>query len=149
MTVITQRGTKGFLRWTQANLPRTYRGVKKELQSSAKLSGLGVIDPLATASDQPMSSSLAQTLKELAQVAAQTYLTKEQIQAQNKIMNIQLQRAQAGLAPLNIDPATYGLPSPSIGVGLTGDTKQLLIYGGLGVGALWLLSTFMGTRRRA
>lgn len=145
--MIRETGTKGFLVWLQRALPKTYRVVKKDLQQSAQLSGIGLIEPTQTANETPMSSSLATTLKELAQVAAQTYLTKEQIDAQQKILNIQLQRAQQGLAPLAIDPTTYGLPSPSIGVGLTGDTQKTLLYIAGGFGVLLLFKTLMGGRR--
>ena len=147
MTIKT-RGTKGFLQWMAVALPRTYRGVKRDLQVSAQVSGLGLIEPTATATEAPMSSSLATTLKEIAQVAAQAYLTREQVQAQQKILNLQLERARQGLAPLNIDPTTYGLPSPSVGVGLTADTKQLLTWGAIGAGALFLFSTLIGGKRR-
>lgn len=146
--MIRATGTKGFLQWLRQALPRTYAGVKKDLQISAQLSGIGIIEPIDTAQSAPMSTSLAQTLKEIAQVAAQTYLTKEQIDAQQKILNIQLQRAQQGLAPLPLDPSTYGLPAPSIGVGLTGDTQRLLLYLAGGVGAFWLLSMVTRGRRR-
>lgn len=145
---VTARGTKGFLEFVQRAMPRTYHMMKRELKQGAQLQGLALSDPTQAASEQPMSSSLANTLKEIAQVAAQTYLTKEQIDAQNRILNIQLQRAQQGLPLLAIDPQQYGLPSPSIGVGLTGDTKKLFMIGG-GVAAFLLLLNIFSGRRRA
>jgi hypothetical protein len=144
---VTSRGTKGVLEFMRRALPRTYAVVKKELQTGAQLQGLALTEPSQTASEQPPTSSLANTIKEIAQVAAQAYLTKEQIDAQNRILNIQLQRAQNGQPLLAIDPQEYGLPSPSVGVGLTADTKQLLMIGGGIAAALFLFSTFMGRRR--
>lgn len=144
---VREKGTKGFLLFVKKAFPTTYRVMRQQLQTGARLSGLGITDPTKTASEAPMSKSLADTLRDIAQVAAQTYLTKKQIDAQNRILNVQLQRAQSGQELLPIDPATYGLPSPSIGVGLTGDTKQTLLWIGGGVAALWVLSMFMGRRR--
>ena len=149
MQQIQTKGTKGFLQWMRIALPQTYRSVKKDLQQSASMSGLGLIEPVQTASEQPMSSSLATTLREIAQVAAQAYLTKEQIDAQQRIVNVQLTRAQNNLPPLNIDPQTYGLPAPSIGFGLTGDTRQLLMWGGGIALGVYLLASMMKGRRRA
>ncbi len=145
---MSAKGTKGLFIWMQRRLPRVYSEVRKEFRDSAQLNGLGLSsDPLASATEAPASSTLVKTIADIANIAAQTYLTREQIQAQNKILNLNLQRAQQGLSMLDINPAQYGL-QPSVGVGLTGDTKTLLMYGGLGIGALWLLSMATGSRRR-
>jgi hypothetical protein len=140
------KGTKGFFIWLRANMPRVYQDVRKEFRDTARLSGIGLADPVATATEAPPSSTLVQTIKDIANIAAQGYLTREQIKAQQQILNLNLQRAQQNLPMLNIDPAQYGL-QPSVGVGLTDDTKQLLLYGGIGIGALWLLSMVTGKRR--
>lgn len=141
------KGTKGFFIWLRSALPRVYDEVRKEFKDSAQLNGIGLSsDPVTAATEAPASSTLVKTISEIANIAAQTYLTREQIQAQNRILNINLQRAQQGLSMLDINPAQYGL-QPSVGVGLTGDTKQLLMFGGLGIGALWLLSMATGKRR--
>lgn len=140
-------GTKGFFIWLKSAMPRVYQDVKREFADSAQLSGLGLsADPIATATQAPPSSTLVQTIKDIANVAAQAYLTREQARAQQQILTMNLTRAQQGLAPLNIDPAQYGL-QPSVGVGLTGDTKNWLMYGAFGVGMLWLLSMATGKRR--
>lgn len=141
------KGTKGFFIWLQRRLPRVYSEVKKEFRDSAQLNGIGLSsDPIATATEAPASSSLVKTISDIANIAAQAYLTKEQIKSQQMILNTNLQRMQQGLSPLDINPAQYGL-QPSVGVGLTGDTKQLLMVGAFGVGALWLLSMATGKRR--
>lgn len=141
------KGTKGFFMWLRSSMPRVYQDVAREFKDSKQLSGMGLslTDPISTATEAPPSSTLAQTIKDIANIAAQAYLTREQSQAQQRILNTNLQRAQQGLPMLNINPADYGM-QPSVGVGLTGDTKQLLIYGGAGVGLLWLLS--MATKRK-
>lgn len=141
------RGTKGFFIWLRGNMPRVYADVKKEFRDSAQLSGFGLsTDPVVASTEAPATRTFAQTIQDIAAMAAQTYLTKKQIDAQGQILTVQLQRAQQGLAPLDINPAQYGL-QPSIGVGVTADTKEMLMYGALGIGGLWLLSTFMGRRR--
>lgn len=135
---VTQRGTKGLLAWMKKALPRTYTGLVRELNSSARVAGLGDVNPLQTASEAPTSKSLVDTIKDIANVVGQAYLTREQMQAQQQILNVQLQRAQQGLPPLAIDPQTYGLPQPSIGVSLDSGTKTTLLWiaGGLGVALL-------------
>lgn len=144
----TTRGTKGFFIWLKARMPRVYDEVRKEFKDSAQLSGIGLSsDPIAASTQAPASSTLVKTISDIANIAAQAYLTREQIKSQQSILNTNLQRMQQGLAPLDIDPAQYGL-QPSVGVGVTADTKQLLMYGGLGIGALWLLSMVTGSRRR-
>lgn len=147
------QGTKGYLQYVRRRFPRTYAGMVKQLQESTKLSGLGLVAPstdiAATASEERPTSSLARTLTEIAQVAGQVYLTREQVKAQQTILNTNLQRAQQGLPLLDINPAQYGLPAPSVGFGLTGDTtKTLFLLAGIG-GAFWLLTSFVGGRRRA
>ena len=114
---------------------------------SAKLSGLGdIFDPPTQSSEQPVSSSLASTIRDIAQVVGQVYLTKEQMQAQQQILNIQLQRAQQNLPPLDIDLARYGLPQPSIGLNLTPQTQKLLLVIGGGLGLALLFGLIGGGR---
>lgn len=53
---------------------------------------------------------------------------------QKQILDIQVQRAQQGLPPLNASQYAAGFQ-----VGLSDDTKNLLIYGAIAIGALLLL----------
>lgn len=148
--MITERGQKGFLIWMKKNLPRTYQGIAAELKRTSQLNGLALTaDPALIATPAPATSSFANTLKDLATVYAQSYLTKKQIDAQNQVLNIQLQRAQQGLAPLDINLEQYGLPRPSVAVGVDSDTQKMLLYGGLALAGLWIFSTLFGGRRRA
>jgi len=143
------KGTKGFFIWLRANMPQVYADVKREFSAAKTLSGFGISmsDPVALSTEAPASSTLVQTIKDIANVGAQLYLTRQQAQAQQQILSENLRRAALGQSMLNIDPAQYGL-QPSVGVGLTGDTKQLLMYGGFGIGLLWLLSMATGRKRR-
>lgn len=135
------KGTKGFFQWLQRAMPRVYSDVKREFADSARLSGFGLsTDPIAMSTEAPPSSTLVQTIKDIANVAAQAYLTREQLQAQQRILNMQLTRVQQGLPLLDIDPTRMGVPQPSVGVGVTSDTKEFLMWGAAGFGLLWLLS---------
>lgn len=138
IVAVSTPGTKGFFQWLKRAMPQTYAGIKNELNFSngTQLKGLGsfgAVDPATTASTAPPSSSLADTIKDLANTAAQAYLTTQQVAAQRQILTLQLQRAQAGLPPLAIDPTTYGLPQPSFGVSLDSGTKKIMIFGGIGL----------------
>ena len=152
--VVNTPGVRGFFQWTKKAMPQLYQGMRKEFASASGVSGLrdtpwfapssypiatNAPDPAATATTGAGSSSLANTIKEIANVAGQAYLTRQQAQAQQQILNVQLQRMQNGQSPLAIDPTMYGLPQPSIGVSLDESTKKLLMYGG---GALVLAVLF-------
>lgn len=146
---ITEPGIKGYLLWLKTRQPYIYKRITRDL-SPVSLAGLGLlsaVDPAAGAPTTMAAPTTADRIKELAMLAAQTYLTKAQIDAQRKIMDVQLTRAQQGLAPLDIDPVQYGLPAPSVNVGMSPETKKWLTYGGIGAGLLWLLSMATGRRR--
>jgi len=71
------------------------------------------------------------------------WLTKSQLQTSQAITNLQLQRAQSGLSPLNIGMGANGLPM--FGSSLGGGTSLLLLGGGL----LVLFMLMRGGSRRA
>jgi len=83
------------------------------------------------------------------QLAGQAYLTKTQVDAQNQIFQTNLQRAAQGLPPIPTNPTAYGLPAPTVNVGLSSTTTSLLLWVAGGVGALWLLSSLTSSRKRA
>ena len=71
------------------------------------------------------------------------WMTKAQVTTNQAITNLQLQRAQAGLSPLNIGLGANGLPM--FGSSLGGGTSLLLLGGGL----LVLFMLMRGGSRRA
>lgn len=149
MTVynIRTRGTKGFLEYTRRALPHVYKAVERELRSAGQLSGMGLVAPVSdVATEAPPSKTLADTIREIAQIAGQAYITREQMQAQDKILNLQLQRAQQGLPPLNIDPVQFGLPQPSVGIGLDSATTKTLLWVGGGLALALMLGLIGGGR---
>jgi len=136
---IPYRGQKGFLVYVKERMPQLYARIKDKIPAGP-LSGLGLVDPTTSAPQTAAPTDWATLIQNVANTAAQVYLTKEQIDAQNKILNLQLSRAQQGLAPLDLDPSIYGLPSAGVSVGITPDVKKMLIFGGIGIAAVFLLT---------
>lgn len=143
-----------YLRWLKTAQPYFYKVIVKKYPDAQQLEGLGLTaDPGSGVtieqgkSDSAVTSTWADTFKNLITVAGQAYLTKEQMDAQKKLTDIQLSRVQQGLAPLNIDPTTMGLPGASVNFGVSTDTKKWLMYGGIGAGLLFLFHSMFGGRR--
>lgn len=64
---------------------------------------------------------------------------------QSELARQNMERAKAGLSPINIeDYARYS--APQVNVGLSDATKNLLIYGGLALGGIFLVTTLMKRR---
>lgn len=152
MTVTRQpigaTGTKGFLLWLKDRQPYLYRKIEKKIPAP-QLAGLGGMDPLVTtASSSPASSTIVDALKNLVLGAGQVLLTKEQLKAQQKIVDLQLERARAGLPPADIDPTQYGLPAPSVKLGVDPEISRMLKIGGIALGLGFLAYLVLGSRRR-
>ena len=78
------------------------------------------------------------------------YLTVSQTQAQQQILQTNLQRAAAGLPPLPYTAAQLGVMGPTLNVGLSSATLTPILYLGGGIALLALLASAMkGGRRRA
>lgn len=144
-------GMPGLLAWMKTYRPDWLRVVQKKLPS-APLAGLGdVLAPvsfdtsLVSTPAVSSSSSWGDTIKDAITAASSAYLTKSQIDAQKQILDLQIERARAGLPPANIDPSQYGVPNVNIGV--SADTKQMLLIGG-GVLALLVVGSMLTGRRR-
>lgn len=80
--------------------------------------------------------SLLDKLFSVGQRTAELWLSYD---ARKDMQDLNLERAKKGLAP--IDAARYmQMTAPQVQVGVARDTQQLLIYGAVGVGALYLIS---------
>lgn len=147
---ITATGTRGFLQWLQVNQPAIYRKARPAIakQAGSALAGLGLTDPTATASETPAPKSWTDSLKDIVLAASQAYLSTQQIKTQQKVVDLQLQRAQAGMAPLDIDLQRIGLQPPQVQVGVAGDTMKWVLLGVVGLGGLYVLGKVLGGRRR-
>ena len=98
---------------------------------------------ISTASTSSASPSWLSSIGSVITAATQGYLGIQQTQDAQTLFNTNLQRAQQGLAPLNANPSAYGIISPSVNVGLSPGVQTMLIYGGLGLGAILILSTVL------
>lgn len=153
---IQAKGAHGFLLWLKNRQPWLYARVKDRL-TVPNLKGLGIDinDTQLTAINldtglipQPTvaaTSGWSNTIQNVLTTAASAYLTKTQLDAQKKILNMQLDRARQGLPPLDIDPSQYGVPS--VKVGLSSDTSKVLLWGGVSFAALLVLLSFTGRRQ--
>lgn len=145
---IKSTGAQGFLDWLKKYQPALFEKVKGQIPAGA-VSGLG-IDALtgstASASTTTATPGWSDTIKNLLTAASQAYLTKQQLDAQQQILNMQLDRAKNGLSPLDIDPSKMGIPS--VNVGVSGDTKKWLTYAGIGAALLVAFRMFSGRRAR-
>lgn len=74
--------------------------------------------------------SWVNALSSAVQAAGQAYLTKTQLDAAQSIFNTNLQRANKGLPPIPTNPTQYGLPAPTVNVGLAQGTLTPLLWGG-------------------
>lgn len=140
-------GIKGVFAWMSARNPQLHSRVLAVMKSP-QMAGLGITSDsaevtVAAATPAPASPSVLDKLQQMLTSAGQLYLTNEQLKQQKKILDMQLQRAQAGLPPLDIDVTKYGLPGPQIGVGLNPQTQTLLIWGAVGLAAVYLLPKFL------
>ena len=143
MQAITVPGAKGFLLYFKQAQPQIYAELLKRLGSQS-LSGLG--DLVDTTPATPPSNTWSDTLSKLLTSASQVYIAKNQLDAQNKIIDTQLARAKQGLPPLNINPAQYGI-TPTVSVGVAPGLQTMLLWGGLGIAGIFLISSFMKHRR--
>jgi hypothetical protein len=83
-------------------------------------------DPITNAaSSSPTPVSTAQQISNAIAVAGQAALTANQVITANQVSQIQLQRAQAGLSPLNL--SAYGLPTVSGTGSFTGGNGLILL----------------------
>lgn len=140
-------GLPGLMAWLEHYQPAILRKAKSRM----RLGGLGVDLPPGVGLQAPVmpstaSSGMFDAIKTALTAASQVYLTKSQLDAQKKILDLQIERARNGLEPLDIDPGAYGVPR--VDVGVSGDIKQLALIGGGIIGGLWLLSILTGRRRR-
>lgn len=146
---ITTTGAAGFLEWLKRYQPLFYNKLKEQIPAGTI--GMGALSDGATgdtaANTTTASPSFMDSVSSILTGLGTAYLTKTQVDAQQQLWNVQLQRAQAGLAPLSINPAQYGLPGPQVGVGLSASTQTFLMWGAIGIAAVYLLPKLLGSRR--
>lgn len=65
----------------------------------------------------------------------------------NKIAKINLERMRQGLPPLDASQVQAAAPSAGVRVGLSPELTRILIFGGLGIGALVAFSILRSKKR--
>lgn len=142
-------GMRGFWAWARVNNPRLYAAGLPAMRQRTAMAGLGQTTGTAfnaaVAADNvgPTSPSIIDKVKEILMGVSQAYLTSEQMKAQKKVLDMQLQRAQAGLPPLDINMQQYGLTGPSVGVGIESNTLRYLGWGAAALAAVYLIPKFL------
>lgn len=76
------------------------------------------------------------SLKDWANTIAQLYVTGKTVEAQGKIIDLNMQRAQMGYAPL---PASMFQPTVGMNFGLTPQGQETLMYAGIAALAAFVL----------
>lgn len=164
-TPIEVTGAKGYLIWMAKNQPALYAKVRERLITSMPLGAYMahpfgdvalqdfsldtslVSDPVIQSAPTTASSSWADTLASVVKAVGVGYATKKQIDAQSQLNQIQLDRVRRGEQPVNVDLSSMGLSTATLGLGLTGNTQNLVIWGGAAILAVWLLTSLTKKRR--
>lgn len=135
-------------------------------QAVAKLGGLNDVpaveltsmafDPSSVSAPTPVdvstaanaggsSTSTTDLIGSIVSGISSLYLTKQQANIQQQVVNTQLQRAALGLPPLPTSLSNLGVPQVS--VGLSTGTGSALAIGGAIIAAMFILPKLMGSRR--
>lgn len=172
---IQDTGIRGYLKWLQRDQPGIYKAIAPQVaqyapeafsdyeQSQAMGSLMGLGDGLTTffgtsspdpstdvasaANSGASSPSITSMISNLVGAVGQVFLAKTQVDTLKQVNNIQLQRAQQGLSPLDTSSLNLGVPQVNVGLSkgtLTGGGIALAVVGGLGL--LFLLSSKRGRR---
>jgi len=141
-TMVYPSGMRGLFAWMRARNPRLFSKAYPAVKASA-LSGLGLADDVTTAAGVtsetgPVNPGVADRIKDILLGVSQAYLTAEQMKMQRKVIDVQIARAAAGQAPLDIDMSRYGV-GPQATVGVSQDTQRLLLWIAAGLGAVYLV----------
>lgn len=89
-------------------------------------------DVASAANSGSSSPSVTSIISGLVAAAGQVFLAKSQVDTLQNVNNIQLQRAQAGLPPLNTSSLSLGIPQVNVGLSqstLTGGGIALAVGG--------------------
>jgi len=163
MSEIIDTGLRGYLKWLRRDQPGIYRKVapvlaakipeafsdREQSHALGVLMGLGddaepgasgaSTDVADAANTGAASPSITGIIGNLVAAAGQVYLTKTQLDALKQVNNMQLQRVNAGLNPLDVSGLNFGIPTVNVGVA----PKTLAAGGTLLIGGLLLVGAFM------
>lgn len=112
-----------------------------DISGATDATSIPSVDVADAANSGTTDSSSTSWLSSLINGVSSAYMTVSQAQTQQSIVNAQLQRAQAGLPPLNVSTTGSGVPLISVAT----SSSTWLIAGALGLGALLI---FMAKKKR-
>lgn len=110
---------------------------------TASLSAPPTVDVSQAANTGSTSSTLASAIGSIIAGASSLYMTKQQLDIQNQVVQTQLQRAAAGLPPLPASLSNLGVPQVSVGLS-AGTGAGIALVGGAVL--LFLLMSGKGKR---
>lgn len=156
---LSPRATRGSYRLTRTSIERrreigafgdaTTDALGSDALSPITLDTTSTDPTIANASTSGASPSWLSSIGSAVSAATQAYLGVQQSKDAQTLFNVNLQRAQQGLAPLNANPSAYGIVSPQVNVGLSSSTQTLLIAGGIGLGVILLLNVGVKAAKRS
>lgn len=109
------------------------------------VSAPAAVDVSTAADSGGTSSSITDTIGSIVKGISTLYLTKQQANIQQQVVNTQLQRAALGLPPLPTSLSNLGVPQVS--VGLSSGTGGALAIAAAAIGGIFLFG-MMGKKRR-
>lgn len=92
----------------------------------------------------------SQLINAIPSTLLQLYQLGNQSAVRQQLLELNIERSKQGKAPITLDQiGGAALASPNVGttVSLSPDTKQMLVYGAVGLGAMYLLSKRKARRR--
>ena len=113
--------------------------------STASLATPPTVDVSTAANSGASSSGIASTISSIVGGISALYLTKQQANIQQQVVNTQLSRAAAGLPPLPASLSNLGVPQVSVGLS-AGTGTGIAVAAGIG---LLVLLFMMGGKKRA
>lgn len=99
----------------------------------SSLVGMPTVDTASAANTGPTASTILQGIASVISAGSQAYLSTQQAATQNKVVNAQLQRAAAGLAPLPTSLTSLGVPQASVTASMGTGTLLILLAGAAGL----------------
>lgn len=114
-------------------------------QAAADAAALFQVDELSPLAPEGASGGFdwASMAREAGGVLKDLYGSYTAASSQQKIIDLNAERARRGLPPLSVEAV-----SPQVNVGVSPQTRQLITYAVIGAGAFYVLPHFLEAMRR-
>jgi hypothetical protein len=136
-----------FLMWLRQYNPKIYDYVLNQASARAAPSGLAGLGQTSfwdsiTSAVSGLTKSIAAAVPSAVQAAGAIIPAIQNAQVQQKVLDVNLARAQAGQAPIDASKIVSTAPTATVAVGTTPGV-QYAIYAGLGLLGLWLVTSLL------